>query len=130
MNSTLHQVRTATLAYLYDHIKEFPEWFRTLTRGQMEDMADILVSWEVDGHGACIKPMEEIEQCEVLRALSFCNGGMTEAARLLSSVRDRVLLDQAAVLAKVQPKSEISQSRSPNGADCGASSQESQNVSL
>lgn len=46
------------------------------------------------------------------------------------SVRDRILLDQAAVLAKGQPKSEIVQSRSPNRASYALPSQERQNVSL
>jgi hypothetical protein len=120
MNFCLHSVRMSALAYLYDNAKDLPNWMSRLTRDQREDIANIMTKWDSDRHGPGIVPMEEIEKREVLRAVAVCDGNLLRAARMLRmgkttiyrkmvrwgySVQNRILIEQASVLADAGRKS-------------------------
>ena len=120
MKSTSEITRTSALAFLYDHLMDFPVWVRELTRGQLENIASIMVAWSAALDGSTesrseeIVPMEEIEKREVVRAVRLCRGNIIKAAEALQmgkttvykklrqwgcSVDDRILTHQASVLA-------------------------------
>lgn len=110
------KVETHALAYLYDHLNEFPLWMRQLTPGQIEAVAKIMLSW----HGTIaenteIQPLKEIEKRYITRAISLCRGDVLKASRALQvgkttmyrklkkwgySTSDRILIYQASVLAR------------------------------
>jgi len=117
MKSTSETTHLNALAFLYDHLMDFPAWIRHLTRGQLENIARIMVAWTtvVDGR-AEIVPMEEIEKREVYRAIRLCDGDVVRAAEALRmgrttvytklqqwgySVENRLLANQASVLADI-----------------------------
>lgn len=72
----------SALAYLYDHRRDLPAWFRRLTAGQLEDIAKVMVQWNAASENS-ILPMEETEKREVLRVLLICGGSISKAAKLL-----------------------------------------------
>jgi DNA-binding NtrC family response regulator len=103
----------SALAFLYDHIRDFPTWFRKLTPSQLEDVATAMVQWRLPPEEQSILPAESIERREFLRAVALCNGNVEKAARALSvgkttlyrklkswgyTVQNRALLAQAAAL--------------------------------
>ena len=74
MKSTSEIAHLNALAFLYDHLMDFPVWFRKLTRGQLENIATIIVALPPAHDGSAeIVPMEEIEKREVYRAIRLCN---------------------------------------------------------
>jgi len=120
MKSTSETTHLNALAFLYDHLMDFPAWIRHLTRGQLENIARIMVAWTtvVDGR-AEIVPMEEIEKREVFRAIRLCGGDVAKAAEALKMGRttiyrklkqpgysgeNRVLTHQASALAHIPQK--------------------------
>jgi len=80
MKSTSEIAHLNVLAFLSDHLMNFPVWVRKLTRGQLENIARIMVasSAALDGRtqdrSMEIMPMEEIEKREVIRAVRLCRG--------------------------------------------------------
>ena len=115
MNSPLLSGRISALAYLYDNMRDFPAWFRRLTPGQIEDIADIMAQWQLPQLGSKIVPLEETERREVLRAITLCEGSVPAAAKALRvgkttmynklrqwgyTARNRILLAQASVLTR------------------------------
>lgn len=117
MKSSL-KIDVHALAFLYDHMSDFPLWLRQLTPGQVESLARIMLSW----HGTMaenteIQPLEQVEKRHITRALSLCEGDIQKAARALNvgrttiyrklkewgySDNDRVLIYQASVLGRDQ----------------------------
>ena len=115
MSSSLQQARMAALAYLYDHISDFPVWVRQLRPPQFEDIAGIMVQWQVPSENQGMLPMDEIEKREVLRIVALCEGNISKAAKRLKmgkttiyrrlkqwgySVKNRMLIQQASALYK------------------------------
>jgi Bacterial regulatory protein, Fis family len=113
MNSLLQTARMVALAFLYDRINDRPDWFRRLTPRQMEEIADVMVQWQLPNESNKILPMEEIERRELLRALVICQGNANKAAKALKigkttmytklrrwgyAVSGHLLLAQASVL--------------------------------
>ena len=114
MNSTLPHARMSALAYLYDHLDHLPVWLRKLTPGQLEDVADVMIQWQLPNQSHRILPMEEIERREVLRAVALSSANVIKAAEALKigrttiyrklrqwgyTIPNRGLLAQAAALA-------------------------------
>jgi len=117
MNSPLLHVRMSALAYLYDNIHDLPTWFRHLTPTQLEEIAGVMIQWQLPSESHCIVPMEEVERREMLRAFALCGGDAIKAAESLKigkttmyrklrawgyAVRNRSLLAQASALANVR----------------------------
>lgn len=77
-------VNVDALAYLYDHLKDFPSWFQRLTPGQMNQLAAILTGWrKSDDQPEGVQPLEEIEKRELTRALLVFDGDVCAAAKAL-----------------------------------------------
>lgn len=104
----------AALAYLYDHMRDFPAWFRRLTPRQLEDFAAVMIQWQPQNESRSILTMEAIERREVLRAVTLCGGNLIKAAKALGigkttihrklrawgyTVQNRTLMAQASALA-------------------------------
>lgn len=113
MKSTSQVAHLDTLAFLYDHQREFPVWLRGLTHGQLVDIAKLIIRWHSTSGGGGIAPFDEIEQREVIRAVILCNGDVMKAARALKmgkttiyrklrqwgySLEHRLLIHQASAL--------------------------------
>src|SRR6266567_403342 len=112
--------RLNALAFLYDHLSDFPVWIRKLTRGQLENIARIMIEWPAVLEGSTeIVPMEEIEKREVIRAIRLCGGDADKAAKALKMGRttvyhklkqwgytaeNRLVTQQASILAKIREK--------------------------
>ena len=110
INVELHAV-----AFLYDHLSDFPLWIRKLTPGQLEHIAKVMTAW----HGTVaasteIVPLNEVEKRCIARAISLCQGDIARAALGLGigkttlyrklkewgySVENRLLIHQASALA-------------------------------
>jgi Bacterial regulatory protein, Fis family len=91
MKSTSEIAHLNALAFLYDHLMDFPAWVRKLTRGQLENIATIIVAWPAAHDGSAeIVPMEEIEKREVFRAIRLCDGDVIKAAEALRMGRTTV----------------------------------------
>ena len=72
------------LAFLYDNLSRLPIWVQRLTPGQMEQLAQVLNRWQVNGGGLDkVQPLAEIERREVMRALALCKGDICAAAKEL-----------------------------------------------
>ncbi len=83
MSGQLLGARIAASAFLYDKMRDLPEWFRKLTPRQVENIADLMVQWHLPGESNRIVPMEEVERREVLQALIICHGDVLKAAKAL-----------------------------------------------
>jgi transcriptional regulator of acetoin/glycerol metabolism len=110
-------VQLHAIAFLYDHLNDFPVWIRRLTPAQLENMARVMIAWHgTMGEGTEILPLEETEKREITRAVSLCQGDFLKAAKALRigkttiyrkmrqwgySVHNRLLIHQASVLAEV-----------------------------
>ncbi len=121
MKSTSEIAHLNALAFLYDHLIDFPVWIRKLTRGQLENIARIMIAWPAALDGSAeIVPMDEIEKREVVRAVTLCGGDVIKAAEALKmgkttvyrklkqwgySVENRLLTHQASVLARIPKRS-------------------------
>ena|SRR5947209_13560087 len=116
MNSPLPHARMSALAYLYDNIHDLPNWFRHLAPRQLEEIAGVMVQWQLPNESHCILPIEEIERREILRAVALYGGDAIKAAEALKigkttiyrklsawgyAVRNRSLLAQASALAAI-----------------------------
>lgn len=113
MSCPLPNSQMSALAYLYDHARDLPTWFRRLTARQLKDIAQVMIHWNAATETQGIVPMEEIERREVLRAVVMCEGNILKAAKLLKigkttvyrkllqwgySVKNRVLIEQPSAL--------------------------------
>ncbi len=83
MKSTSEITHLNALAFLYDHQCEFPVWLRSLTHEQLVDIAKLMIALHPASSGGGIVPIEEVEQREVIRAITICGGDVTKAARAL-----------------------------------------------
>jgi transcriptional regulator of acetoin/glycerol metabolism len=114
MNRTLPRVRMSALAYLYDNMRDLPNWFRQLTPRQLEEIAEVMTQWQLPNELHAVMPMEEIERREILRAVALCGGDAIKAAEALKigkttiyrklrawgyGARNRSLMAQASALA-------------------------------
>ena len=110
-------VQMQAVAFLYDHLSDFPAWIRRLTPAQLEDIARVMLSW----HGTMaesteILPLGETEKREITRAITLCQGNLPKAAKALRvgkttiyrklkqwgySVHNRLLIDQASALSEL-----------------------------
>lgn len=124
MNSHLERARLSALAYLYDHATDFPVWLRRLTPRQLDDIAALMVRWQVPSENYSILAIDELEKREVLRVVVVCEGNISKAAKLLKmgkttiyrklkkwgySVESRMLMEQALALSS-KPKPQASES--------------------
>lgn len=116
MKSSL-QVQMHAVAFLYDHLSEFPMWIRRLTPGQLEHIARLMMAWlGTRAESQEIVPLKELEKREIIRAISACHGDIQKAARALGigrttlyrkmkgwgcSLQNRVTIHQASVLAQI-----------------------------
>jgi DNA-binding NtrC family response regulator len=118
-------VQLHAVAFLYDHLSDFPVWIRRLTPAQLENIAKVMIAW----HGTMnesteILPLEETEKKEITRAITLCRGNLVKAAAALGvgkttlyrkmskwgySVNNRVLIHQASVLSEIPHANEQSQ---------------------
>jgi hypothetical protein len=128
MKLTSERTRLNALAFLYDHLVDFPVWIRALTRGRLESIAQIMVAWPAAPDGSAeIVPMAEIEKREVIRAVRLCGGDVIKAAAALGmgrttvyrklnrwgySVENCLLVQQASALANA-PQTNASQKMEP-----------------
>jgi hypothetical protein len=119
MKSSL-SVQLHATAFLYDHLNDFPVWIRKLSRGQLENIARVMIAWHATiGERADIVPIDEIKRREVIRAISLSGGDVMKAAGALKmgkttiyrklrqwgySVENRLLVHQASVLAETPHK--------------------------
>lgn len=122
MNSSLPGARISALAYLYDNVRDFPEWLRRLTPKQMEDIAKVMAHWQLPDEDQTVIPMEEIVRREMLRAVKIFRGDVLAAANALKigkttiyrklkdwgyTIHNRILVEQASVLAdRTRPRQE------------------------
>jgi hypothetical protein len=83
MKLILPRTQMSALAYLHDHVRDLPGWFCRLTVRQLEDIAEVMVQWNISSENQSALPMEEIEKREVLRVLAMCEGRIPKAAKLL-----------------------------------------------
>jgi transcriptional regulator of acetoin/glycerol metabolism len=101
------------LAYLYDHVHDFPVWLRRLSARQFDDIAAVMVQWHLPTENHTIASIDDIEKREVLRVVVLCDGNISKAAKLLKmgkttiyrklkkwgySVESRMLMEQALAL--------------------------------
>lgn len=115
MKSTSEIAHLNTLAFLYDHQSEFPVWLRRLTHGQLVDIAKLMIAWHSTSGGKGVVPIDEVEQREVIRAITLYGGDVMKAARALKmgkstiytklrrwgySIEHRLLIHQASALAQ------------------------------
>jgi DNA-binding protein Fis len=115
MKRPFPHTRMPALAYLYDHVRELPAWFQRLTARQLQDIADLMVQWNVVSDNKNLLTMEQIEKREVLRVLALCDGNIAKAANVLNigkttiyrklvqwgySVQNRVLVENASALCR------------------------------
>jgi DNA-binding NtrC family response regulator len=129
MKSPLVTARMSALAFLYDRMRDCPEWFRKLTPGQMEKISEVMVEWQVPSESNRIIPMEEIERRELLRAVMICQGNVISAAKALKIgkttmykklrqwgyvVKNRVLMAQASALGKASASPRNDSTSSPH----------------
>ena len=127
MKSPFPPTQMTALAYLYDHVRELPAWFQRLTARQLQDIADLMIQWNVVSDDKNMLTMEQIEKREVLRVLKLCDGNIAKAANVLKmgkttiyrklvqwgySVQNRVLVENASALSREgEAQAEHSQSR-------------------
>jgi len=90
MKSTPEIAQLDSLAFLYDHQSELPYWLRGLTYGQLVDAAKLMTEWRSASGGQGIVPIDEVEQREIIRAVTLCGGDVTKAARELKISRRTV----------------------------------------
>jgi DNA-binding protein Fis len=115
MKSPFPHTQMPALAYLYDHVRELPAWFHRLTARQLQEIADLMVQWNVVSDDKTMLTMEQIEKREVLRVLALCDGNIVKAANVLKmgkttiyrklvqwgySVQNRILVENASALAR------------------------------
>lgn len=115
MKSPFPHTQMSALAYLYDHVRELPGWFHRLTARQLQDVADLMVQWDVVSGNKSMLTMEQIEKREVLRVLAMCDGNIGKAANVLKlgkttiyrklvqwgySVQNRILIENASALSR------------------------------
>ena len=113
MKNPFPHTRMPALAYLYDNVRELSAWFQRLTARQLQDIADLMIQWNVVSDNKNMLTMEQIEKREVLRVLALCDGNIVKAANVLKmgkttiyrklgqwgySVQNRVLVENASVL--------------------------------
>ena len=94
---------------------ELPAWFQRLTARQLQDIAGLMVQWNVVSDDKNMLTMEQIEKREVLRVLALCDGNIAKAANVLKmgkttiyrklvqwgySVQNRVLVENASALSR------------------------------
>jgi DNA-binding NtrC family response regulator len=111
------------LAFIYDHLSDFPSWVQRLTPRQVEQLATILSRWAgSNGQHEPVQPMEDVEKREFTRALAVCHGDVCEAAKALGIGKTTFYrrlkhwgynpstwraISQAAALADVHPVSDF-----------------------
>lgn len=115
MKSPFPHTPMPALAYLYDHVRELPAWFQRLTAGQLQDIAGLMVQWNVVSDDKNMLTIEQIKKREVLRVLALCDGNIAKAANVLKmgkttiyrklvqwgySVQNRVLVENASALSR------------------------------
>jgi DNA-binding NtrC family response regulator len=115
MKSTSEIAQLESLAFLYVHQSELPYWLRGLTYAQLVDIAKLMTEWRSASSGQGIVPIDEVEQREIIRALTLCGGDVMKAARALKmgkttiykklrrwgySIENRRLIHQASGLAQ------------------------------
>jgi regulatory Fis family protein len=83
VKSTSEIAQLDSLAFLYDHLGQLPHWLRGLTYGRLVDIAKLMTGWHSASGGQGIVPIEEVEQREIIRALTLCRGDVIKAARAL-----------------------------------------------
>jgi len=83
VKSTSEIAHLNALAFLYDHQSEFPVWLRSLSHEQLVDIAKLMIALHSTSSGGGIVPIEEVEQREVIRAITICGGDVMKAARAL-----------------------------------------------
>ena len=119
MNSIIPRARMSALAFLYDNMRDLPNWLRHLRPGQLEEIAEVMTQWQLPNEFHTVMPMEEIERRAILRAIALCGGNAMKAAEALKiskttmyrklrawgyAVQTRTLLAQAYALASEAKK--------------------------
>ena len=115
MNSINARARMSALAFLYDKMRDLPNWFRHLRPGQLEEIAEVMTQWQLPNEFHTVMPMEQIERRAILCAIALCGGNAMKAAEALKigkttmyrklkawgyAVQNRTLLAQAHALAR------------------------------
>jgi hypothetical protein len=116
------------LAFLYDHLSDFPTWIRRLTPAQLESIARVMLAWHgTMAESTAILPLGETDKREITRAITLCQGNLPKAAKALRvgkttiyrklkqwgySVHGRLSIYQASVLSEI-PRSNERPVRSP-----------------
>jgi Bacterial regulatory protein, Fis family len=68
---------------LYDHLGDLPAWFRKLAPAQLQEIASVMIRWQLPNQSHCITALDEFERREALRAVALCNGNIADAAKAL-----------------------------------------------
>lgn len=64
-------VQMHAVAFLYDHLSDFPTWIRKLTPAQLESIAKLMLAWHATmAESTEILPLEETEKREMTRAIT------------------------------------------------------------
>lgn len=72
------------LAFIYDHLNDFPSWVQRLTSRQLEQLAGVLTHWQTrNGPDQIVRPIGDIQKREFTRALVLSKGDVCEAAKAL-----------------------------------------------
>ena len=114
MNSIIPRARMSALAFLYDNMRDLPNWFRHLRPRQLEEIAEVMTQWQLPNEFHTVMPMEQIERRAILHAIALCGGNAMKAAEALKigkttiyrklrawgyAVQNLTLLAQASALA-------------------------------
>jgi len=111
------------LAFVYDHLNDFPSWVQRLTPRQFEQLAVILSQWQAsNGEEQPVQPIEDVERREFTRALTVYRGDVCQAAKALGIGKTTFyrrlkqwgynpsswrVISQAAVLAHIRPVNDV-----------------------
>lgn len=79
-----HTMNMEALAYLYDHLKDLPQWIQRLTPEQMQQLASVLAHWQArELETNDVLPLDKVEKREFTRALTVFEGDVCAAAKAL-----------------------------------------------
>jgi len=84
VKAPLDHAHMSALAYLYDNLGDLPVWFRKLAPAQLQEIASVMIRWQLPNQSHCITALHEIERREALRAVALCNGNIADAAKALN----------------------------------------------
>jgi hypothetical protein len=71
VKAPLDHAHMSALAYLYDNLGDLPVWFRKLAPAQLQEVASVMMRWQLPNQSHSITALDEIERREALRAVAL-----------------------------------------------------------